>query len=111
MFVTDVWDDIRELTSGYFAGDEALRDTEGKTLAQATGTDSTSPSDNPLFDESGRCRVGSICGIGDNIDCGGAAGNGKSIGIELDKVNVEIIRERLGKKREADDISGPIQRL
>ena len=23
MFVTDVWDDIRELTSGYFAGDEA----------------------------------------------------------------------------------------
>ena len=23
MFVTDVWDDIREMTSGYFAGDEA----------------------------------------------------------------------------------------
>ena len=28
MFVTDVWDDIRELTSGYFAGDEAIK-TEG----------------------------------------------------------------------------------
>lgn len=25
VFVTDCWDDIRELTSGYFAGDEALR--------------------------------------------------------------------------------------
>ncbi|MDQ6788056.1 MAG: site-specific DNA-methyltransferase [Acidobacteriota bacterium] len=24
-FVTDVWDDIRELTSGYFAGDEAIK--------------------------------------------------------------------------------------
>ena len=24
MFVTDVWDDIRELTSGYFAGDEGV---------------------------------------------------------------------------------------
>lgn len=26
IYVTDVWDDIRELTSGYFAGDEAIRD-------------------------------------------------------------------------------------
>jgi DNA modification methylase len=25
IFVTDVWDDIRELTSGYFAGSEAIR--------------------------------------------------------------------------------------
>src|SRR3989338_3229794 len=24
MYVTDVWDDIRELTSGYFAGDEEI---------------------------------------------------------------------------------------
>ena len=30
----------------------------------------------------------------------------KSIGIELDKINVEIIRGRLAEKREADDISG-----
>ena len=29
VYLTDVWDDIRELTSGYFAGDEALRDNEG----------------------------------------------------------------------------------
>ncbi len=28
LYVTDVWDDIRELTSGYFAGDEPIR-TEG----------------------------------------------------------------------------------
>ena len=28
-FVTDVWDDIRELTSGYFAGDEAIRNETG----------------------------------------------------------------------------------
>ena len=32
MYVTDVWDDIRELTSGYFAGEEALRDSEGNRL-------------------------------------------------------------------------------
>ena len=29
MFVTDVWDDIRELTSGYFAGDEAIKKETG----------------------------------------------------------------------------------
>ncbi len=32
MFVTDVWDDIRELTSGYFAGEEALRHPDGSRV-------------------------------------------------------------------------------
>ena len=30
LYVTDVWDDVRELTSGYFAGDEPLRDEKRK---------------------------------------------------------------------------------
>jgi len=30
VYLTDVWDDIRELTSGYFAGDEALREPNGE---------------------------------------------------------------------------------
>jgi len=30
MYVTDVWDDIRELTSGYFAGEEPLRLPNGE---------------------------------------------------------------------------------
>lgn len=29
VFLTDVWDDIRELTSGYFAGEEAIRNVDG----------------------------------------------------------------------------------
>lgn len=32
MYVTDVWDDIRELTSGYFAGEEPLRIDNGERL-------------------------------------------------------------------------------
>ena len=32
IFVTDVWDDIRELTSGYYAGDEALRCEDGERI-------------------------------------------------------------------------------
>ena len=105
MFVTDVWDDIRELTSGYFAGDEALRDTEGNRLhKQQTPVQlllriilsSTNPGDVVLdpFAGSGTTLV-----VADQL-------GRQSIGIELDKINVEIIRERLAEIRKADDISG-----
>ncbi|MBI3308960.1 MAG: site-specific DNA-methyltransferase, partial [Candidatus Melainabacteria bacterium] len=30
IFITDVWDDVRELTSGYFAGEEAIRAKNGE---------------------------------------------------------------------------------
>lgn len=33
MFLTDVWDDIRELTSGYFAGEEAIRTATGERFS------------------------------------------------------------------------------
>ena len=104
MFVTDVWDDIRELTSGYFAGDEALRDAEGNRLhKQQTPIQlllriilsSTNPGDVVLdpFTGSGTTLV-----VAEQL-------GRKSIGIELDKVNVKIIEERLAEKREADNIS------
>ena len=105
MFVTDVWDDIRELTSGYFAGDEALRDTEGQRLhKQQTPVQlllriilsSTNPGDVVLDP---------FAGSGTTLVVAEQLGR-QSIGIELDKVNVEIIRERLAEKRKADDISG-----
>ncbi len=105
MFVTDVWDDIRELTSGYFAGDEALRDAEGNRLHKQQAPiqlllriilSSTNPGDVVLdpFAGSGTTLV-----VAEQL-------RRKSIGIELDKVNIEIIRKRLAEKREADDISG-----
>ena len=105
MFVTDVWDDIRELTAGYFAGDEALRDVEGNRLhKQQTPIQlllriilsSTNPGDVVLdpFAGSGTTLV-----VAEQL-------RRKSIGMELDKVNIKIIEERLAKKREADDISG-----
>ena len=51
MFVTDVWDDIRELTSGYFAGGRGIAGCGGESFAQTTGSNSTAPPDNPLFDK------------------------------------------------------------
>ncbi len=104
MFVTDVWDDIRELTSGYFAGDEALRDTEGNRLhKQQTPIQlllriilsSTNPGDVVLdpFAGSGTTLVVA------------AQLNRKSIGIELDAHNVALIQNRLTEQRASDDVS------
>ena len=104
MFVTDVWDDIRELTSGYFAGDEALRDQDGNRLhKQQTPIQlllriilsSTNPDDVVLdpFAGSGTTMV-----VSEQL-------GRKSIGIELDSFNIQIIQERLAEQRKADDIS------
>lgn len=104
MFVTDVWDDIRELTSGYFAGDEALRDAEGNRLhKQQTPTQlllriilsSTSP-DDVVLDP--------FAGSGTTLVVSEQLGR-KSIGIEIDTFNVELIQNRLAERRKADDVS------
>ncbi len=104
MFVTDVWDDIRELTSGYFAGDEALRDVAGNRLhKQQTPIQlllriilsSTNPGDTVLdpFAGSGTTLV-----VAEQL--------GRSvIGIELDSHNVSLIQDRLAEQRKSDDVS------
>ena len=104
MFVTDVWDDIRELTSGYFAGDEALRDADGNRLhKQQTPIQlllriilsSTNLGDVVLdpFAGSGTTLV-----VAEQL-------NRKSIGIELDVHNVTLIQDRLAQQRESDNVS------
>ena len=104
MFVTDVWDDIRELTSGYFAGDEALRDVEGNRLHKQQAPiqlllriilSSTNPGDVVLdpFAGSGTTLV-----VAEQL-------RRKSIGIELDSHNVTLIQDRLTERRKSDDVS------
>ena len=104
MFVTDVWDDIRELTSGYFAGDEALRDADGNRLhKQQTPIQlllriilsSTNPGDVVLDP---------FAGSGTTLVVAEQLGR-KSIGIELDSQNVALIQNRLAEQRKSDDIS------
>ena len=104
MFVTDVWDDIRELTSGYFAGDEALRDTEGNRLhKQQTPIQlllriilsSTNPGDVVLDP---------FAGSGTTLVVAEQLGR-KSIGIELDSHNISLIQNRLTEQRESDDVT------
>ena len=104
MFVTDVWDDIRELTSGYFAGDEALRDAAGNRLHKQQAPiqlllriilSSTNPSDVVLdpFAGSGTTLV-----VAEQL-------RRRSIGIELDSHNITLIQNRLAEQRKSDDVS------
>ncbi len=104
MFVTDVWDDIRELTSGYFAGDEALRDAEGNRLHKQQAPvqlllrillSSTNPGDVVLDP---------FAGSGTTLVVAEQLGR-KSIGIELDPFNVALIQKRIAEQRTADDVS------
>ncbi len=104
MYVTDVWDDIRELTSGYFAGDEALRDANGNRLhKQQTPIQlllriilsSTNPGDVVLDP---------FAGSGTTLVVTEQLGR-KSIGIELDVLNVKLIQNRLADQRKSDNVS------
>jgi site-specific DNA-methyltransferase (adenine-specific) len=104
VYVTDVWDDIRELTSGYFAGDEALRDTDGTRLHKQQAPlqllariilSSTKPNDFVLDPFAG---TGTTLVAAQEL-------NRNSIGIELDKKNVKIIQRRVEEQRESDSIS------
>ena len=104
VFVTDVWDDIRELTSGYFAGDEALRDADGNRLHKQQAPiqlllrillSSTNP-DDVVLDP--------FAGSGTTLVVAEQLGR-KSIGVELDAFNVALIRNRVMEQRKADDIS------
>ena len=104
VYLTDVWDDIRELTSGYFAGDEALRDKQGNRMhVQQTPValllriilSSTLPGD-LVFDPT--AGTGTALVVAKQL-------NRKSVGVEIDPTYVELIKKRLKTARPADDIS------
>jgi len=104
VYLTDVWDDIRELTSGYFAGDEAFRDNDGNRMhVQQTPValllriilSSTLPSDT-VFDPT--AGTGTALVVAKQL-------SRNSVGIEIDPVHVELIKKRLKTLRAVDDIS------
>ncbi|MFN4033903.1 MAG: DNA-methyltransferase [Fimbriimonadales bacterium] len=108
VFVTDVWDDIRELTSGYFAGEEAIRDKRGERFHKQQSPiallarillSSTRPGDWVLDPFAG---TGTTAVVALQLHrC--------SVSIERDPRNVSCIRWRLQALREADSIA-PLKR-
>lgn len=103
MFVTDVWDDIRELTSGYFAGDEALRQPNSErthkqqsplALLLRMVLSSTLPCDTVLDPFAG---TGTTLVVAKQLQRSG-------VGMELDPANVATITERLDIIRKVDRV-------
>lgn len=103
VYLTDVWDDIRELTSGYFAGDEAIRDSEGNRIHVQQSPvalllriilSSTLPGDIVLDP---------LAGTGTTLVAAHQLGR-NPIGIEIDPNYVKIIKNRLMSPRPSDDI-------
>ncbi len=103
MYVTDIWDDIRELTAGYFAGDEALRDEDGLRFHKQQAPIalllrivlSSSVVGDTVFDP--------FAGTGTTLVVAHQL-NRRSFGVEIDAVNADCIRERLRELRPTDDI-------
>ena len=101
IFVTDVWEDIRELTSGYYAGDEALRNDNGERFhKQQTSLalllrlilTSTNIGDTILDPFAG---TGTTSVVAEQLQR-------HSIAIEIDPANVECINHRKQEIRGAD---------
>ncbi|NJO39606.1 MAG: site-specific DNA-methyltransferase [Cyanobacteria bacterium CRU_2_1] len=104
MYVTDIWDDIRELTSGYFAGDEAIRNSQGERFHKQQ-----SPIALLLRIVLSSTNVGDIvfdpfAGTGTTLVAAHQLQRG-AIGVEIDLENAEYIKNRLADLRKADDIS------
>lgn len=103
IFVTDVWDDIKELTSGFFAGDEALRDKEGKRIHEQQSPialllriilSSTSIGDTVLDPNAG---TGPTLVVAKQL-------KRNYIGIEIDPKYVETMKERVKTIKPSDDV-------
>ncbi|MFX0206692.1 MAG: DNA-methyltransferase [Candidatus Hodarchaeota archaeon] len=104
MYATDIWVDIKELTSGYFAGEEPLRDKMGNRIHKQQSPvalltriilSSSLPGDT-VFDP--------MAGTGTTLVTACQLGR-KSIGIEIDPSHVNLIKKRLEKIKRADSVS------
>lgn len=103
LYLTDVWDDIRELTAGYFAGDEAIRKENGERFHKQQ-----SPMALLLRIILSSTKIGDtildpFAGTGTALVTAHQLGR-NSIGIEIDLDNVKCIKSRLEKISEADDL-------
>lgn len=103
MYVTDVWNDIRELTSGFFAGKEALRFENNERVHKQQSPVtlltriilSSSKAGDMVFDP--------FAGTGTTLVVAKQLQR-NSIGIEIDSTNYTIIKNRLLKIGKGDNI-------
>jgi len=105
IYLTDIWNDIRELTSGYLTGEEALRDEITNTRLHKQQSPiklllriilSSSMPDNLIFDP--------FAGSGTTAVVASQLLR-NTLSIEIDSENINIIKNRINKIRKEDDVS------
>ncbi len=103
LYVTDVWDDVRELTSGYFAGDEAIRNKDGERFHKQQAPIALLLRIILSSSEVGDTVLDPFAGTGTTLVTAYQV-NRNSIGIEIDPKNAKMIRSRLEEIRDADNV-------
>ncbi len=101
VFVTDVWDDIRELTSGYFAGNEAVRSENGERFHKQQSPLALLVRIILTSTNVGDWVLDPFAGTGTTL-CAAHQLQRNSVGIEIDPANADLIKKRLSNIREAD---------
>ena len=103
VYLTDVWDDIRELTSGYFAGDEAIRNADGDRVHKQQSPvalllriilSSTLPGDVVLDPFAG---TGTMAVVANQL-------GRNPVSVEIDPKYARLIERRMSNPRPADDV-------
>ncbi|MFX1536942.1 MAG: DNA-methyltransferase [Promethearchaeota archaeon] len=103
VYVTDVWDDIKELTSGYFAGDEALRNEDGQRIHKQQAPIALLTRILLSSSNVGDFVLDPFAGTGTTAVVAKQLKR-KCIVIEMAKEYYNIIKERISKTRAADRI-------
>jgi DNA modification methylase len=104
VYLTDVWDDIRELTSGFFAGDEAIRDKSGNRVHVQQSPVALLLRIILSSTSSGDVVLDPCAGTGTSLVVAKQLQR-NSVGIEIDPVYVELTKQRLSALRASDNVS------
>lgn len=103
-YLTDVWDDIRELTSGYFAGHEPLRDSKGNRICTQQSPIALLLRIILTSTKEGDWVLDPFAGTGTTLVVAHQLQR-NAVGIEIDSRMVEIAAHRILSRREEDDIA------
>ena len=104
MLTTDVWDDIRELTSGYFAGNEPLRLPLGERVHKQQSPIALLLRIILTSSHVGDRILDPFAGTGTTLVTASQTCR-TCVGLEIDQVNVDHISKRLDSLRNADSIT------
>jgi len=104
LYATDLWTDIRELTSGFFAGEEALRDEKGERLHKQQSPLALLVRIILSSTNVGNMILDPFAGSGTTAIAAKQL-NRNSINIEIDPKNVDLINKRLNEELNGDNIS------